>query len=426
MQDSRQTVPAGVHGVQQAGEFLPLYRVLVAIGGIYLVQSLISGLTFKGIPAALRSNGASLESIALVSLVMLPWALKFIWAPAIERYRLPVGRPRRSRQVIAVCQSLAALCLVALAFVGLSPVTAVLMCLAMMALASATADIACDGFAIQQLAPANRGWGNTAQVGGGYLGIVVGGGLFLVLVSAWGWAAACLAMCALIIVLTLPFLTIAEPDIHTAQLAQHRPSLGYALRRPEVKAGLLIVALFEVGVRLAQGISTPFLVDRGFDLATLGVLTGGGAIVSAVLGTVLGGLSIRRYGPQRSVVAAVCLQTLSLLFLAGLSLMPTAPLWSIGAVFVIKSITMAFGFVCLYSLLMGYSSQRQAGVDFTLFQCADALVAALAGFAGGPTAQAAGYPAAFWLAAMLGLGACVVLPMLIKRADVLETVGAPR
>ena len=419
-------MPSGVGGAEQAHGFLPLYRVLVAIGGIYLVQSLISGLTFKGIPAALRSDGASLDSIGLVSLVMLPWALKFIWAPAIERYRLPFGRPRQSRQVIALCQSLAVLCVVALAFVGLSPVAAVLMCLAIMALASATADIACDGFAIQQLSPANRGWGNTAQVGGGYLGIVVGGGFFLVLVSAWGWTAACLAMCALIAVLTLPFLTIAEPDTHAGQLAPHRPSLGYAFARAEVKAGLVIVALFELGVRLAQGIETPFLVDRGFDLATLGVLTGGGAIVSAVLGTLLGGLAIRKHGPQRSVVAAVCLQTLALLILACLSLAPAAPLWSIGAAFVVKSIAMAFGFVCLYSLLMGYSSQRQAGVDFTLFQCADALVAALAGFAGGPIAQRAGYPTTFSLAAMLGIAACVVLPILIRRAAAVEQPGASR
>jgi MFS transporter (putative signal transducer) len=87
---------------------------------------------------------------------------------------------------------------------------------------------------------------------------------------------------------------------------------------------------------------------------------------------------------------------------------------------------MAFGFVCLYSLLMGYSSQRQAGVDFTLFQCADALVAALAGFAGGPIAQRAGYPATFSLAAMFGIAACVVLPILIGRAAAVEQPGASR
>ncbi|MDQ8728672.1 MFS transporter [Bradyrhizobium sp. LHD-71] len=409
---------------RQADASLPLYRVLLAIGGVYLVQSLISGLTFNGVPAALRSSGASLDSIGLVSLVMVPWALKFIWAPAIERYRLPHGRPRRSRQVVAMCQVVAMLSLVALAFVGPLSVTMVLACLAVMAFASATADIACDGFAIQQLSPADRGWGNTAQVGGGYLGIVVGGGLFLILIPSFGWTAACLAMSALVVVLTLPFLATPEPGHSIGDHAPHRPSLGYALRRSEVQAGLVVVTCFEIGVRLTQGISAPFLVDRGFDLATLGYLTGGGAIVSAVLGTVLGGLAIRRHGPRRSVVAAVGLQTLAVVVLASVSLVPTAPLWCLGTVVVLKSVAMAFGFVCLYSLLMGYASPRQAGVDFTLFQCADALVAALAGFAGGVVAQRTGYPIAFWIAAVLGIGACAALPLLLRRAGAAERSGA--
>lgn len=402
---------------RQPDQFLPLTRVLIAIGGIYLVQSLISGLTFKGIPAALRSSGASLESIGLVSLIMLPWALKFLWSPAIEAYRLPHGRPRRSRQVVFICQTLVVTCLVALAFVGPSPIAAVLACLAVMALASATADIACDGFAIQQLAPADRGWGNTAQVGGGYLGIVAGAGLFLVLIPAFGWSAACLTLAALVVLLTLPFVTTAEPDTYVTQLAPHRPSLAHALGRSEVRIGLVIIAVFEVGVRLPQSIGAAFLIDRGFDLTTLGYLTGVGAVTAAVLGTAAAGVAIRRHGPRRSVLAAVGGQTLSVALLASLSLAPAAPLWSIGLAYVLNSVAMAFGFVCVYSLLMGYASPRQAGVDFTLFQCADALVAALAGAMGGVLAQRTGYPVTFWLAATLGVGACAALPLLIRGAD---------
>ena len=65
----------------EADSFLPLPRILVAIIGIYLVQSLIGGFTFQGIPAALRASGASLEVVGMFSLIMVPWALKFLWAP---------------------------------------------------------------------------------------------------------------------------------------------------------------------------------------------------------------------------------------------------------------------------------------------------------------------------------------------------------
>lgn len=70
-------------------------RVLTVVAGIYITQSAIGGLTFQGIPAVLRAEGAGLDVIGLVSLLMLPWALKFLWAPALERLRLPLGRHRR-------------------------------------------------------------------------------------------------------------------------------------------------------------------------------------------------------------------------------------------------------------------------------------------------------------------------------------------
>lgn len=402
----------------EADRYLPLPHILAAIMGVYLVQSLIGGFTFQGIPAALRASGASLEVVGMFSLIMVPWALKFLWAPAIERYRLPHGAPRRSRQVVAAMQGIAAACFVVIAFAGPQTAWVLLALLLCLATASATADIACDGFAIQQLTPENRGWGNTAQVGGGYLGMVAGGGLFLVVLGWYGWTAACLSMCALLIVFTLPFLFTPERkpgvDESAANEKAHVPNLKFAFTRREVQIGLVTAILFEVGVRLVQSMSGTFLIDKGFDLVTLGFLRGTGAIISGVAGTLVAGLVVRLWGSNRAVVAAIVLQTLMLLAQFAVSVFPAAPHWLLGAVFVAKSVAMAFGFVSLYSLLMGYSSQKQAGVDFTLFQCADALIAALAGSAGGFIAQRFGYPVCFGIAVGLGIAACLAMPALVR------------
>jgi MFS transporter (putative signal transducer) len=401
--------------VSTVHDFPPLPRVLAAIGGIYLVQSLIGGFTFHGIPAALRASGASLDMIGLFSLIILPWAFKFLWAPALERYRLPHKLPRRSRRIIAVTQGLAALCFLTLAFAGLQPAWPLLAMLCVLATVAATTDIACDGYAIQQISPGNRGWANTAQVGGGYLGMVIGGGAFLVVLGWYGWFAACLALAAIVVLLTLPFVVAPEPSADESA-EPHIPSLRFAFRRREVRLGIVIALTFEAGVRLVQSMLAPFLIDRGFDLVTLGVLKGSGAIVSGIAGTLLGGLAVRLWGARRCVLIGVTLQTVALVALAAVSIAPAVPLWLLGSVVVGKSVVMAFGFVVLYSLLMGFSSQRQAGVDFTLFQCADAFVAGLAGFAGGLLAQRLGYPLCFGLAAALGFAACMVMPLLVRRA----------
>jgi MFS transporter (putative signal transducer) len=64
---------------------------------------------------------------------------------------------------------------------------------------------------------------------------------------------------------------------------------------------------------------------------------------------------------------------------------------------------------------MGQASLAQAGVDFTLFQCADALTATLGGLAAGALAQYLGYGACFGLAAALGAAGTIAVPALMRR-----------
>ncbi|NKX17393.1 hypothetical protein HGG75_27145 [Ochrobactrum pseudogrignonense] len=103
-----------------------LLRILVAAGGIYTAQSLVGGLTFMGIPAVLRADNVALDKISLVSLVMLVWALKFLWAPTLERLRiLPNGR-RRSRGIMVCGEVITAALLVALGFTGAASFTMII------------------------------------------------------------------------------------------------------------------------------------------------------------------------------------------------------------------------------------------------------------------------------------------------------------
>ncbi|WP_338012566.1 hypothetical protein [Rhizobium sp. LCM 4573] len=161
--------------------------VISGIAGLYIAQSVIGGVTWAGLPAVMRSQGVPLDQIGLVSLIALPWALKFLWSPFIERFRLPLDGRNRSAVIVAVG---GAICVAGLLLTGvLSPANAfpLLACLTIVAFAASTVDIACDGFAVQTLSKAQHGWGNAAQVGGAYLGSAIGGGLFLYLVSAFNW-----------------------------------------------------------------------------------------------------------------------------------------------------------------------------------------------------------------------------------------------
>jgi MFS transporter (putative signal transducer) len=388
--------------------------VITGIAGLYVAQSVIGGVTWAGLPAIMRAEGVPLDQIGLVSLIALPWALKFLWSPYVERYRLPREGRNRSGTIVAVG---GLVCVAGLLLAGvLSPASAfpLLACLTIVAFAASTVDIACDGFAVQTLAKAQHGWGNAAQVGGAYLGSAIGGGLFLYLVGVTGWQWASWTMAALLLLLGLPFLFGAARDL-PEEKREHVPSLAAALKRPELRRGLLVSAIFVTAQKTALGMIGPFLVDAGFDVATVGLLNGLGSIFVGLGAALLGGLCVRIWGVRAILVTSLLLQAAFLaLFCYGAwtkqlpeSLLVVAAIGSSSGV-------MALGFVALYAQFMRWSDPRQAGVDFTLFQCMDALVSLGGGVLAGQIAHAFGYGVFFAGACALALIATPAIAVAAK------------
>ncbi|NWJ27287.1 MFS transporter [Rhizobium sp. RM] len=391
--------------------------VFVAVGGLYIGQSVIGGLTFLGLPAVLRSAGLPLDQIGLLYLTVLPWTLKFLWSPHIERYRLPPVGKNRSRVIVGSGITVCAAGLAVLAFTGPTPVSIAIAILSAIALVTATVDIACDGYAVETLAEEHHGWGNAAQVGGSYLGSAIGAGLFLVLVERSGWTNATLVMSGLVILLALPFL-FGPASKTSVQTRDHLPSIRNALKRPQVRTGLIVAAVYVAAQKWGLSMLGPFLVDYGFDLATIGALNGVGSMVVGFAGALLGGTLVRLYGASRVLLIAIFVQTALLCVFAYLSVHRDISQWIVMTVAVASSSgIMSIGFVALYACFMGWSDPRQAGVDFTLFQCMDGIVSMAGGLGAGAIAERFGYQASFGLAAIVSVLAAPVIFLLMRRQN---------
>ncbi|MEW9612825.1 MFS transporter [Shinella sp. S4-D37] len=378
-----------------------LPRLLLAAGGIYTAQSLVGGLTFLGVPAVLRAENVSLDRIGLVSLAMLVWALKFLWAAPVERWRLGIDGRRRSRALILAGEAVVVLALVAFGLAVGMDFSILLGLLVLMALASATVDIACDAFLIERFPDEKRGLANVAQVGGGYLGMIFGSGLFVAAYAAFGWMVASFLLAVLVLLFSVPMATVREADVMPLAPSSPTPGLLNGLRRREIRIGIAMTIAFELGGRLAQALAGPFLVDAGLPLATLGLLNGAGGVAAGLAGTAFGGALAHRFGAERAMFAVSCLHVLSLVALASAVVLASDHLSLLVGLFVIESAVMAAGFVTSYARLMALASPSQPGVDFTLFQCASAIAAAICGMGGAMLASRAGYAATFALAALL-------------------------
>ncbi|MDB6175960.1 MFS transporter [Paracoccus sp. Z330] len=379
------------------------FAILSGLWAAYVAQSVIGGLTWGGLPAVLRDQGLPLDHIGLLSLLIAPWALKFLWAPQVERWRLTPGAAPRSAVIVLIAGAVSVAGLALTAMLGLNPLLPALACLMLVAIATSTADIAVDGHAVGVLSRAQLGWGNAAQVGGAYVGSAIGGGLLLVLVSAMGWRLAVLTLAILVAGLLGWFAWSARSADRVAETAPE-PSLHKALARRDIRRGMVLTAAFVIAQKSALGMLGPFLIDLGLPLGVVGLLNGFGSLVLGLVGAVAGGICVRRFGIATTMVLALGLQAVLMATLAcgamGMA-MPQPVL--IGTALGAGSALLAFGFTALYAQFMRWSDASQGGVDFTLFQCLDGGLSMVLGMAAGAIAQWAGFGTFFAICAGLAL-----------------------
>ncbi|MFN3276169.1 MAG: MFS transporter [Paracoccus sp. (in: a-proteobacteria)] len=368
---------------------------LVSLGGLYVAQSVLGGFIWSALPAVMRQRGMPLDQVGFLSLLVLPWALKFLWSPWLERWRRPAAAPARTKAVIGIGGGLVLIAIALLMQFSAALVVPLLVVLLVIASVTATVDIACDGHAVEAFPQSAYGWANMAQVGGAYIGAALGGGLVLVAIDRLGWQAGLAVLAGISLICTLPFLLLRQPSPKRAP-QPGGASLRAALARHEVRRGLLLTVFFVAAMKSALGFFGPFLVDQGFTLSQVGLYGATGSLIVGLAGAVAGGFVVSRLGTVPVLMIALAGQALVLTYCllvasgVALPLQPLAVLTMIGS-----NAWLAFGFVALYARFMRWSDPAQAGVDFTIFQCTDAAVGMVLGFLGGQIAGQLGYQGLF-------------------------------
>jgi MFS family permease len=303
------------------------FAKLGLLGALYFSQGLPFGFFTQALPVLLREEGVSLDKIGLTSLLALPWALKFAWAPVVDRHGSTRFGRRRSWIVPLQVATIVLLCLLSLG-VGTSSLHVLMGAVFLLNLVAATQDIATDGLAVDLLEPAARGLANGLQVAGYRVGMIVGGGALLILHERLGTSGLYLSMAALTALATVPILTTREPEAHP----QPGPADGSAttgrgaahfIRRAGAARVLVLLATYKAGDAFASAMLRPFLVDNGLGLTDIGWLLGTVGFVAGLLGALAGGAAINRTGRRTALVAFGLLQMLSI---AGYAFLASRPL----------------------------------------------------------------------------------------------------
>lgn len=387
-------------------------RILVALGCLYLAQGIPFGFATEYLPVVLRERGFSYAAIAALSWLQLPWQLKIFWAKAADHPRLRA----RTRIVILAMQLALTANVAAFAIRPLHEAASLWFALTAIAAAiAATQDVFVDAFAVRVLHPGERGFGNTAQVAGYRVGMLVGGAALLMLVGTVGERATLLACASVVAIASVgAFVSGADaaaPAATTDDAPLRATPIGPFVRslfRRESIGVVIVASTFKLGLHMASSILKPMTVDYGWSKRQIGLAVVTFGTASALAGAVAGG-ALHRVVKERSALvyaalfqAAVCLPLVVVDRLHAPYAMTTAAI-------ALEHFASGLGTTVLFAALMSATRPADAGLHYTVLTSANALAIGIGGLLGGLVADVAGKSATFVVATIVSLAPLVLL-----------------
>jgi MFS transporter, PAT family, beta-lactamase induction signal transducer AmpG len=368
--------------------------------------------------AWLKNSDINIKTITLFTAAGLFYTFKFLWAPLLDRYRLPwLGRRRGWMMVmqLGLVASIGAMGTV-------DPGSALGMLALLAAVAtfcSATQDIAIDAYKVELLHTNERASGSATYTMGYRLATIIAGGLALVLSDHMSWSNIYLLMAGLMAVgLIASWLgpepqTVAPP--RTLGDAVVKP-LKDLLWRPSAGFALAFIMLYKFGDYLAADITTVFLIDRGFSNSEIGYVLKWFGMVATILGVLLGGGLVPKLGLRRSLLIFGVLQAVMNTGYLALAVLGKSHLLLIAAVaadwFIGGISTAAFA-----AYQMSICNRRFSATQFALIASASTVIGRLTGIWSGHVITAVGWPVFFILTIVVAIpGLLLVVLAPLERA----------
>lgn len=400
-----------------------------------LLLGLSSGAPFAMIASTLTTRlaeaGIDKRLVTAFALTFLFYNFKFLWAPFIDRLRLPLlTRPLGQRR--AWLFFIAACVLASIVWMGqVDPVADMPMMLsATMAVAffGATFDVIIDAYRIDSLTPEQLGVGSGMSQYGWRLGAAGAGALALVVAEHAGWAAAYAASALFAVPAVLAGLLLGEPARRAAVLppderaplfqrvqAAFVAPLADFLRRSNAWLVLAFVIVHKIGDTLANLSIRLLLADLGFTKDAIATFDVGFGLVATLVGIFVGGFVYSRLGMMRAVMLSLWLMAISNLSFAWLATMG-AHNWALATAIGFENFASGVGGVAVVAYLSWLCNLRFTATQFALLS---AMASILGRFAQGTTAgaliEAFGFVNFYLLTTVLALPGIWIFHILMRR-----------
>ena len=261
-------------------------------------------LTGSVLQAWMRETGVDLSVIGLFTLVGLPYTLKFLWAPILDRFTPPLFGRRRGWLLIAQLFLMLSLFGFSLSNPAENPWLLAFVAM-LVTFFSASQDIVVDAFRREDLSDRELGLGASMYVNGYRMGMLLAGGGGLILADHLPFPVVYQLMAGGMLIGVAATIVAREPAIAegtptTLKAAVIDPFVEY-FQRDGALLFLAFILLYKLGDTMASAITTPFYLDMGFTKTEIGTVVKLFGFWATIGGGMLGGMMILRMGINRAL-----------------------------------------------------------------------------------------------------------------------------
>lgn len=398
---------------------------------IMLLFGIGSGLPFllvgNTLSAWLKESGVDYGAIGIASFVTFAYNFKFVWAPVVDKFRLPLfcrlGQ-RRGWLLFALLLLAAGL----MGMAALPPTLSLQVFMAMTllaAVAGATIDIVVDAYRVE-IAPIEAQGALAATYTLGYrLGLIAGGAGILIVADMVGWQRGYVAICALVLIPVVAVFVAREPEHRVRERVPLRQAVEESFIGPfrdfyarfglVLAVGLLaFVALFRLPDQMLGAMAYPFYLDAGFSKTQIAEVSKVYGVIVGIVGALAGGWAVTRFEMRRLlVVSAIGVALSNVLYL----LMAQNPgqTWAFVATLSGDNLAQGFAGPVLVAFMSSLVNRSFTATQYALLSSLANLPGKLIGGFSGFLVKGSGYPALFIISTVSIVPTLLVLAWLWPR-----------
>lgn len=373
-------------------------------------------LTLTVLQAWLTQEGVSLATIGMAGLVGLPYSIKFLWAPLVDRFK-PLALGRRRGWLLITQIALTA----SIVFLGFqdpaSNIWGVLAAALSVTFFSATQDIVIDAYRRETLADDEQGLAASFYTYGYRIGMLLASAGGLILADIVGFNAVYLIMAAVMAACIVVTLVAPEPagNAPPRTLVQSfvGPFIEFFTRRDSALKALLVlvfIVIYKLGDNLANHMSIPFYLELGFTNTEIGAIAkvvGAGALL---FGVFVGGVIALKIGLYRAMFVIGVLQAASTACFVLLALAGHDRAW-LTTVIAFENMTVGMGTSALLAFMAALTNKQFTATQFALLTTLATIPRSLLSAPSGFMAEAMGWPQFFIVCALLAIPGLLLLPL---------------